>query len=97
MKTVLIYSEEFTQMEKMLDLLELSGFNSIPCLSAEDVKRCIDLTTFDLLLIGDAVQDNLKKSIKKELQNLQPGTPVFEHLGPIDNLVMDVKQALGIN
>lgn len=97
MKTVLIYSEEYKQLEKMLDVLELNGFNSIPCLSPDDVKQCINLTSFDLLIIGDSVNENSRQLIKNEMKQIHPTISISEHFGPIDNLINDVKQSLGIN
>ncbi len=84
-------------MEKMLDILELSGFNSIPCLSLEDAKQCIKLTSFDLLVIGDAVLETEKKLIKNEMKHVLPTVDIFEHAGPIDNLVLNIKQTLAIS
>ncbi len=96
MKTVLVYCEDYTQMEKLVDQLELGGFNSIPCLSPDDVKRCIELTVFDLLLIGEAVHENSKALIKNEMEHVHSSTIIFEHYGEIDNLLAEVKQAIGI-
>jgi len=96
MKTVLIYSDQYSGLERILDVLELNGFNSIPCITENDTLKCITLTNFDALILDNQVNKNSQKIIRENLKLLYPQIPVIECYSPFENLAEEIKNKLNI-
>lgn len=96
MKTVLVYCDQYSEMENILDVLDISGFNSIPCLSEDDVLKCITLTHFDILLLDRKIKNHSKAVVKENLKTLHPIIPILECYSPYENLAEDIIGSLNL-
>jgi DNA-binding NtrC family response regulator len=83
-------------MENILDVLEISGFNSIPCLTEDDALKCITLTNFDIVLIDRKVNRNSQKNVRENLNRLYPQIPVLVCDSPYQNLTEEIKNTLNL-